>query len=240
MTLTDLFDRTFVLNLPHRADRRREMGTILRQAGMDWKPGRLELFEASKVEDAAGFPGLGARGCFLSHLRMLRRASELGVRRLLIMEDDLDLDLRIAAAVPALASRLSGDDWDLAYLGHQLPEQDHEASALGHLVEAATDLEIRTTHFYAVHGQVLDRLIGFLDAVLTRPPGHPDGGPMHVDGALTMFRRRNLDVRTLLAQPNLGWQRASSSDITTNWVDQNPLLRHVARAARVVKRRLRR
>ena len=86
-----------------------------------------------------------------------------------------------------------------------------------------------TNQFYAVHGQILDPLIAYLEAVLTRPAGHPDGGPMHVDGALTMFRERHPGPLTLVARSNLGWQRSSSSDISTRRFDQIPVLRDLLR-----------
>ena len=237
MTLTDVFDRTFVLNLPHRKDRRREMGAVLRRAGMDWQPGRVELFEATRVAEAGPFPSVGAHGCFLSHLRMLRRGRELGVSRLLLMEDDLEISPGFGGVVDQFARRLAEDDWGFAILGHdgliRLPSG--EAPRLEVIRNG-----VYTNQFYAVHGAILDRLIAYLEAVLTRPAGHPDGGPMHVDGAFTMFRDQNPDVRTLLACPNLGWQRASSSDITTNWIDRTPVIRSLGRVARLIKRRLER
>ena len=234
MTLLDVFDRTFVLNLPHRADRRREMGVVLRRVGMDWEPGRVELFEATKVADPGPFPSVGARGCFLSHLRMLQRGRELGVSRLLLMEDDLEITPHFPELVDSVARRLAEDDWGFAILGHDGPTRlaPDEPPRLEVIRNG-----VYTNQFYAVHGQILDRLIAYLELVLTRPAGHPEGGPMHVDGAFTMFRDQNPDVRTLLAHPNLGWQRSSSSDIATRWVDQAPLIRNLFQAARLVKRR---
>ena len=62
-----------------------------------------------------------------------------------------------------------------------------------------------------------NRPVLFMEELQQRPPGHPDGGPMHIDGAYSTFRVQNPDVVTLIASPNLGWQRSSRSDVTPNW-----------------------
>ena len=97
-----------------------------------------------------------------------------------------------------------------------------------------------TTHFYAVNGRIFDRLLRFLEELQRRPPGHPDGGPMHLDGAYSTFRDQNPDVVTLIASPNLGWQRTSRSDITPKWWHRVPGLRPLAVAAITSKTRLKR
>lgn len=92
-------------------------------------------------------------------------------------------------------------------------------------------------HFYGVNGRVLDRLVAFLELVMSRPPGHPDGGPMHVDGAFSTFRQQNPDVLTLAASPSLGWQRSSRSDIASNrWYDRTPVSRELVGLARRLSR----
>jgi hypothetical protein len=69
--------------------------------------------------------------------------------------------------------------------------------------------------------------------VQQRPGGHPDGGPMHIDGAYSFFRERNPDVMTLIACPNLGWQRSSRSDVFPNkWFDRWPVFRQLTGMAR--------
>ena len=235
MKMADMFDRAFVLNLPERSDRRREMGKVLRDAGMDWEPGKVDLFAATRTESAGTFPSRGAHGCFLSHLGILKKGRELGASRLLVMEDDLEISPRLPGLVDDLASRLAVDDWGFAFLGHHLPDDWSPGSPAR--LEFFDGPGIKN-HFYLVNGRILDRLIAFLELVMTRSPGDPEGGPMHVDGAYTVFRQQNPDVRALISHPNLGWQRSSQSDITTNWVDQYPVLSDFARIARQVKRRL--
>ena len=47
-----------------------------------------------------------------------------------------------------------------------------------------------------------------------------------------MFRAANPDILTLIAQPSLGWQRSSRSDIHGQWFDKVAGVQNVAAMAR--------
>lgn len=227
------FDLTLVISLPDRTDRRRALIRDLARHGLPFRPGRVEFFDAIRPADAAGFPTPGARGCFLSHRASLTEARRRGVNRLLIVEDDLQLSPRFASLVPGVVDRLNVNDWSLAYLGHSIG-----LSAATPADQALITYEgpIGQSHFVAFNGpEVIERLLAFLDLILSRPPGHHDGGPMHYDGALSTFRAKNPDLVTLVAVPPLGRQRPSRTDIhSLPWFDRLPLLRPLANAARTV------
>lgn len=233
MVFTDYFDRCYVINLAERKDRRSQMARELVRAGMPFQPGKVEIFPAIRPASSAPFPSVGAHGCFMSHLGILREAKALGLRNVLVMEDDLTIDARLPALAEQLLEQLRGTTWDFVFFGHvlELPETPLEAARL----EAYAG-PIVTAHFYAVNGRIIDRLLTFFDAVLQRPPGHPDGGPMHLDGAYSTFRQQNPDVVTLVAVPSLGWQRSSRSDIYPNrWYDRWPLVRNWVALARHIR-----
>jgi glycosyl transferase family 25 len=66
-----------------------------------------------------------------------------------------------------------------------------------------------------------------MELILTRPGGHPEAGPMHVDGAYTTWRLLNPTAVTLVAVPAVCVQRSSRSDVaTTRWFDNTPLVRN--------------
>jgi hypothetical protein len=236
MRLAEYFDLSYVVNLPQRTDRRREMVGELAQAGLPADGSKLIWFPAIRPDDAADFPSIGARGCFLSHLSILKDAHQRGARTVLIMEDDLAISPQLKQCERELVEQLARQDWDFAYLGHvQAGLENTYPFAL-----MPTKAPVMTTHFYLLHVRVLGKLIEFLEAVLSRPAGHPAGGAMHVDGAYSMFRAQNPGVRTLLASPSLGGQRSSRSDVADNsWYDSAPL-RPLAHMARGVKSWLKR
>lgn len=230
MKLNDLFDRIAIINLPERADRRQEMAHELATVGLSLDAPGVVVWAAHKPPDAGGFPSRGARGAYISHLQVLKQARADGVQRLLVMEDDLMLDPRLNQALPTLAPDLQGSAWGLVYLGHMGTNQ-----SLPVRLETTHDAQ-QCLHCYAVHHSVLDALIGYLEACLARPAGHPEGGLMHVDGAVSMFRARHPACTTWLLQPSMGRQRPSRSDITHNrWYDRVPVVRVLMAWARRIK-----
>ena len=213
------FDRIYVLNLPERADRRREIEVQLRRVGLSLATAPVRLFRAVRPPDAGSFPSLGARGCFMSHLGMLREAVRDGLGSVLILEDDVDFAPDAERRLPAVLAASASPGPQL----HELP----------------ASVGARTTHFIALRGAAIDEAARFLEAVAGRPPGDPNGGPMHVDGAYTWFRRVHPTRRTWVALPELGHQRQSRTDIhPLRWYDRWPLVRDLAQAARRVRRGL--
>jgi hypothetical protein len=228
--LKEYFDRIYVINLPERTDRRRDMLRELQKVGLPLEPGKVEIFSAIRPSTAAGFANTGVRGCFLSHFNILRRAREAELKNVLIMEDDLTMSPRFLADAAGLVRQLQGTEWAFAYFGHI---EKVEAAGPTALVPHAGPL--RTTHFLSIDSTVFDRLFAFMELIQQRPAGHPDGGPMPVDGAYSTFRMQNPDVRTLIATPNLGWQRSSRSDLTPRWFDRVSVIRPVLTVARRLK-----
>ncbi|MBS1800798.1 MAG: glycosyltransferase family 25 protein [Acidobacteria bacterium] len=226
-TLNDYFERIVVINLPERRDRRREMETQLEKFNLS-----AEFFPAVKVTEQGEWPSLGARGCFLSHYNVLKQALDAGARNVLIFEDDLDFSPNLPFLTPELLRLLERDAWGFLYLGHiqQLSTPDSSFA----LVPWTGPL--MTAHFLAIDRGTLERLVHFLEQVLSRPDGHPLGGPQHVDGAYSMFRAQNPDIATLLASPSLGWQRSSRSDISASRYESIPVVRELLGMARRVKR----
>lgn len=230
-SLSEYFDCAFVINLPERKDRRKAIIRELETIGMPLRPGSVELFPAIRPKEAKGFPSIGARGCFLSHLGILNMAIERKLRNVLMVEDDLMLSPLMHSHLQPLLAELESKPWDIVYLGHV--EKVSESGSPG---LCPVDRPLMTSHFYAVNGQTITMLRDYLESVLRREPGDPLGGPMHYDGALNMFRQFNPGVRSFLAEPNLGKQRPSRSNINAPWYEDLPVLRQAGDAYRVVRR----
>jgi Mrp family chromosome partitioning ATPase/uncharacterized protein involved in exopolysaccharide biosynthesis len=210
------FDRICIVNLPEREDRRREVTRELARQGIDVDGRQVRFVEAIRPDAAGDFPSIGARGCYLSHLKTLKQAQADGVRRLLVLEDDAMFTPAMREAAP-LAETILGGGWQLAYPGHVEP------SLPGPLRWERTDAPLVCAHCYAVQGSALPLVIDYLEACLARPAGHPDGGAMHYDGALTMLRQARPDLVTLIASRSLASQRSSRSDIIgPSWIDRLP------------------
>jgi glycosyl transferase, family 25 len=229
-TIFDCFSKTYAINLPERTDRLKALVSELASQKIRVDDRRLAVFPGVRPEAAGGFPNRGVAGCFLSHLAVLRRALKERLESVLVLEDDVMFSPRLGERTPAVARELRQVDWGFVYLGHVLrikPTADR-------CLIPCSD-EILTAHCYGVRASVIPVLVEFLEAVLGRPPGHPDGGPMFIDGALSSFRVRHPEIRTLVAAPSLASQRPSRSDLTPRWFDRIPGLRTMADWLRLLR-----
>jgi glycosyl transferase, family 25 len=214
-----------VINLEHRTDRRIAMQKQLSRIG--W---HAEFFPAIRPEGAADFPSIGARGCFLSHLSVLKNARDAGVRQLVILEDDVNFAAGFSERWEFSMSKLEEGDWSIFYPGHVL---DGLAAGISRI---SPDTGVLCAHFMVINGPAIGTLTAGLERILSRPAGHPSGGPMHVDGAYSTIRMQNPSLATYVYSPVLAYQRPSRSDIAQlEWFDRVKMLAPMMNFARKVK-----
>jgi glycosyl transferase, family 25 len=206
----------YIINLESRRDRRTEMERQLRLIG--W---HAEFFPAVRPADAGDFQTIGTRGCFLSHLGVLRRASQ-DKRHLVIMEDDLNFVANFQNLWSLAFRELQEKNWSIFYPGHVVKK-----TPVGlHQVNPSNG--VWCSHFMMVHKEAINSVVEALATMMSRPGGHPLGGPMHVDAAYNLVRKQNPQLTTYLYSPSLGYQRASRSDISAHrWFDRIEPLRTV-------------
>jgi glycosyl transferase, family 25 len=221
------FERILVVNLASRTDRRAETERELSRIGEK----RAAFFEAIRPDGAGKFRNAGEQGCFLSHLTILKNC--IGSRNALVMEDDVSFASDIGTRI-RLLDKLP-DNWDMLYLGHsQLPAKKTVWSGDG-LVQVGASSEFIGMHCYAVNGGAIRKLAEFIELVLSRDKGDPNGGPMPVDGAINTARRY-LNLTTFAIVPPLAYQRSSRTDIgKKRWFDEMPILREAANLSRKIK-----
>jgi glycosyl transferase, family 25 len=191
-----------------------------------------EFFPAIKPDGAGNFPSVGARGCFLSHLGLLKLAMSRQLSSITILEDDLNFGEEFSEQWASAVATLAQQEWAIFYAGHILVEQAEGVVAL------PPSTPVQCTHFMLINGWALPALVEGLERILSRESGHPDGGPMHVDGAYSTLRFQNEDLRTLAFFPTMGYQRSSRSDIYEQWFDEIRILRPLMSMARKIKRRI--
>jgi glycosyl transferase family 25 len=235
--LLELFGGVYVINLPERVDRRREMELELRRPGMG-SGADVRFFPASWPEEAAPFNSRGTKGNFLSHLTILREAQAAGLDSVLVMEDDAEFEDHLVTSLPWLTRALSETAWGVIQLGYIA---HHDVAPPG----TAPSLwpfrgEVLGVHCYAVHRRAMGPLIAHLERQLVGTPGDDVYGPMSYDGSINTFGWVRSDVERQLAIPSLCRQRSSSSDVNPQRWDRVAGARAVADTARVVRRRIRR
>lgn len=204
----------FVINLPYRVDRRRETERELQRVG--WN---ATFFPAFRPDTADGFPSVGCRGGFLSHLAVLKRARDLGSKTLIILEDDINFVHDFATHWESAISSLSCHEWSIFYAGHKLENLPNGLSML------PPSTGVWQAHFVVINQNAISPLIQGLEEILSRPPGHPRGGPMYIDPAYSTVRAQNPGLTTYAYNPSLGYQRPSRHDIgEVPWFDRIPSL----------------
>jgi GR25 family glycosyltransferase involved in LPS biosynthesis len=110
----------------------------------------------------------GRAGCTLSHRAALTRALEAGWRRVLILEDDIELAPDFASLQALLTSSLADLDWDVCYLGFTDP-----IGPVRQLVQMDQGRSIfrlygcNTTHAYLVNARACEKLLAWLPSEMT-------------------------------------------------------------------------
>ena len=219
--LLSQFECIYIINLASRADRRREMSDQLVGVGLHLDSMPVQLFSAVKPADAGEFPSIGSRGCFLSHLGILQRARDEGLRSVLILEDDLNFVADFAERSVSLSQQWTGSASSIFYGGGAVELETSRDREFG-LMPVSPNTPVGLTHFLGFRGvECISDAVGYLEAMSARSAGDPEGGPMHVDGAYSWFRRAHPQYQTVIAHPEIGYQRASRTDIhALRWFDK--------------------
>jgi glycosyl transferase family 25 len=215
----------YVINLERREDRRREMKGELSRVG--WE---ATFFPAIEPTSSAGFASIGAHGCFLSHLSVLNAARNGAVEQLVILEDDVNFVRNFGERWRWMEAELSAVDWSICYPGHAIDTLPQGISAL------SPQTSVLCAHFLVVNKLAIDLIAAGLETILSRPAGHPLGGPMHVDGAYSTIRAQNPALNTYALFPTLGYQRPSRTDIRgARWFDRLSLIQPAVDVMRKIK-----
>src|SRR5229473_3424970 len=106
-----------VINLAERTDRRSEMEIELKR--VNWS---AQFFRAIRPKEKGQFPSVGSKGCFLSHLAVLKLARDHHLNRLIILEDDVTFAADFVRRWPKALTELESLDWSIFYPGHALGE----------------------------------------------------------------------------------------------------------------------
>ncbi len=231
-SLIDFFDRTHVVNLPSRLDRQRETIDEFKKYRLPIRNHKCDFFPAIKPDEPKGFPNIGTRGCFLSHLAIIESAIIENLENVLVIEDDIYFSRKINEHMKNALDDLNNLDWDIAYFGHPLGDNPENPGW------KQLNQPMMMSHFYALNAKTFKKLTSFLKALENRPQGDPEGGPMHYDGALNFYREKYPEVKAYYFSKNLGWQRPSKTDIHENsFLDNYRFLAPIMRLVRRIKKR---
>ncbi len=198
------FERTFVITLARRPERRERLENHLRGVGLDAGVEWVEAVDGRAETPPAGWAaGPGAWGCLRSHLKVLRRARDEHAAHVLLLEDDVLFSPHTVACLPGLVAALPAE-WGQFYLGGQhLADPEGTDSPL--LWRAGN---INRTHAWAASAGALPVIIDHLESL--EATASPKG--WHVDHQLGAGHRQRL-WEALTPSWWLAGQAAGGSDI---------------------------
>ena len=203
----DEFDMIRIINLPERTDRRRRMTNEMRRVGIADDP-RVAFFLAFRPDDPGPHSSIGTHGVFLSHHAILKEAAAKNAS-VLILEDDCDF-------VPGIADYRAPDSWDIFYGGYYAAQPDR-----------LQESDIIGAHMMGFSAAAAKQVAEYFTAL------RPEGQFPPIDGAYVWFRRAHPAVKTVFAEPPIGNQRASRTDIGQLAVyDRLPVIRDAVELAR--------
>lgn len=160
----------YVVNLPYRTDRYAEFCEQLSRPGIGPDHPKVRFFPAIRPEDAGEFTSIGARGCFLSHMKVVEIAHSDPDAHVIICEDDLDFTAGFKSRLPGILRVLGDTDWDI-FIGGYVSDTVGEVLNRDPLVfRVPPDQELIGSHFYILRGSAISRLYHFLRAMNARPP----------------------------------------------------------------------
>lgn len=122
-TLNSLVDKIYLINLDRRQDRLKAVSARLDKLNIKYE--RFSAFDGSSDAIKDEFKNLqrrgthitsvGTYGCLLSHLAVLKDAKRLGLKRVLILEDDVLFIKNFTEELQKIKN--IPDDWDVLYIG---------------------------------------------------------------------------------------------------------------------------
>lgn len=256
MTLENLVDHIYAINLPERIDRRKDIEKELQRIGLDFSHSKVSLFSAIRPSDKLAFPNIGVLGCYLSHLEVLREARKKNFKSIIVIEDDLAISKKFSNLQKELITKVNKLDWEMIFLGYNpymalefsdyYPEEYKSQKSINSITLKKSKYPPKGTHFYAVNHKIYDDLIIFLEELLEKRTldflcekhpllGNLDGA--YIDTAYYLFSEKHNQLKFLIVCPSLGWQRSSRSDITSSRIDNltflKPLRPLIAMARRI-------
>ena len=211
------FDRIFIINLESMVDRRKRMEKELSRYGIK----NYEFFAACRPDNINDYPksyianfseklirinkkySYGALGCKLSHYKIIQQATQKGLKKILILEDDcIFIKNAMRYYWPSVSKQLQNqiNQWQMFYFSGNMHSQPNMVTE--YISQAS---ETYTTHSYALDLSNTSFTNDLLENML-------DSG-LEVDSFYVKKIQTNQFYKTYIAIPALSTQADGFSSI---------------------------
>ena len=152
----DFFEKIYCINLPHRTDK--------------WEKCQEEFSKLNMLEKVTRFNGIQfqgsfhhvnvrAAGCFLSHLEIVNKCRQDGVKSVLILEDDVQFENDPINNLSLSINELKDLDWDIFYLGMNVTDEKFKDPLIRVSPNLLKIKSALTTHAIAYNHTCYDKLL---------------------------------------------------------------------------------
>jgi GR25 family glycosyltransferase involved in LPS biosynthesis len=189
--LHNKFDKIFCINLDRRSDRWENVQQEFQKHGIE----NVERFSAidGNIHNITTNLLSGEIGCLLSHIEIVKKAKELGLKNYLVFEDDVEFKNNFNELFDKFNTQLP-EDWDMVYLGGSNIDKPNEIS----------DNVIKLNNTYTSHSIVIKNTL--YDIILDMLPKMEK----QVD---VYFAELQKKYNCYCVTPTLVWQVSGYSDI---------------------------
>lgn len=185
--------KIYYINLEHREDRRKQIEEELRRLDL-----AAERYSAIKNENAP-------MGCSESHLDLIKKAKNLNLDKIMVLEDDFRF-LITKEQLDIFLQRINLIDFDVIMIGYNLIRSEQYNDFLGKVLEA------QTTSGYIVHNKFYDKLIKCWEEGLELYKKHPNE---HWNYILDQYwKKLQPESKWYYSLERIGKQRESYSDLS--------------------------
>lgn len=212
--VNSLIDKIYVINLDRRCDRWKYISEHLTSLNMKYE--RISATEL-KIESDISSVKLGQISCFHSHIKTLRKAYELNLNSVLILEDDCKF---IRSIDSNILNFISTSNYQILYLGcnRKIYKNNNSLIYLSNVKKVTDSIyeveECGTTHAILYSKQMISKIIEFYptDDVFFKKAFDSDEQFYVFDNFLSRFTLNN-SIKKYCVYPILCTQIDSYSDI---------------------------
>jgi GR25 family glycosyltransferase involved in LPS biosynthesis len=191
MSQSDVFGGVYVVNLDRRTDRLKEFTEQMDSVGLPF-----QRFSAIETKP-------GALGCAMSHLKIVKDARRLGLKNVLIFEDDFNFknpEIFWSRINEFFAKNI---EFDVLMLAYAIQKSEPYSEGLLKVLEA------QTTSAYVVNERFYDKLIAVNEEAVSLFSSTGQHWKYAADQA---WKKLQPNACWLAVEPRLGYQRASVTD----------------------------
>jgi hypothetical protein len=216
MRILDFVDRLYVISLPSKEDRRRQLVSHLSELGLANETDITWVRAIyGEVCPAPGWfhAGGAAWGCLQSHLRIVQDALMDGIDSYCVLEDDAVFNSRAPHMFKRLLRELPSD-WGQLYLGGQHLEDPVAMPERPYMWRCRN---INRTHAFMLHRRAFAKF----QQHIMNAPDYIAKGPWHIDHQLGLAHERwdwpTYAPRWWLAGQDAGCSNISGKSIPRTW-----------------------